>query len=281
MRAGPLSSPKVIELLNSAFVPVFAVNEDYHDGGPAPEPDKAEYRRIYREALDAKLSAGTVHAYLVDTSGHPIDSLHVAQAAQTDRLLAMLERAIRDRKIVRGATLVSPSTLSAPPSCEPNSLILHLTARGHGNSWDGFPSENWIVLSPQQSAGLLPIEYPAAGHSWEMTEDVATAILTHFYPQTENNDVATHRFQRRKLRGRIEYVKDGVAHASIDGELRMTHPFYPGRPDANSVEATVVGYLDFEPATRRVMRLRLLTDHATYGTGKLDVAVRSLERPRR
>jgi hypothetical protein len=66
MRAGPLSSPEVIDLLNGAFVPVFAVNEDYRDDGPAPADDKAEYRRIYREALDAGLSAGTVHAYVVD-----------------------------------------------------------------------------------------------------------------------------------------------------------------------------------------------------------------------
>src|SRR6516225_3136610 len=99
MRAGPLSSPEVIDLLNSAFVPVFAVNEDYGDAGPAPEPEKAEYRRIYSEALQAKLSAGTVHAYVLEGDGHPIDSLHVADAARTDRLVSMLKRVIRERKL--------------------------------------------------------------------------------------------------------------------------------------------------------------------------------------
>src|SRR5260370_40704715 len=119
MRAGPLSRPKVIDLLNGAFVPVFAVNEDYRDAGPAPVEDKAEYRRIYREALDAKLSAGTVHAYVVDTAGHPIDSLHVADAAQPDRLVAMLECAIRKRKLAKGPPLVPPRTPSAPPPRQP------------------------------------------------------------------------------------------------------------------------------------------------------------------
>ena len=57
----------------------------------------------------------------------------------------------------------------------------------------------------------------------------------------------------------------------------MTHRFYPCREDGNIVDATVVGYLDFEPATRRVRRLRLVTDRASYGRGTLDVAVRSLE----
>jgi hypothetical protein len=277
MRAGPLSSPEVINLLNSAFVPVFAVNEDYGDVGSAPKEDKAEYRRIYREALDAKLSAGTVHAYIIGTDGHPIDSLHVADAAQPDRLVAMLERVTRERKITKGPTLVAPTSLSAAPGCGPESLVLHLTARGHGNSWDGFPSENWIVLGSKQWVRLLPLEKPVAGGVWDVPEDVATEILTHFYPQTENNDVSTHRFERRTLHGKIEFVKNGIAHARIDGEVRMTHRFYPGRSDHNTVDATVVGYLDFETGTRRVRQLRLVTDRATYGAGTLDVAVRSVE----
>ena len=51
MRAGPLSSPRVIDLLNARFVPVFAVNEDYRKGGSAPDEEKALYDRVYREAL--------------------------------------------------------------------------------------------------------------------------------------------------------------------------------------------------------------------------------------
>src|SRR5262249_25124762 len=276
MRAGPLSSPEVIDLLNGAFVPVFAVNEDYRDDGPVPSEEKAEYRRIYREALADGLSAGTVHAYIVDPDGHPIDSLHVADATRPDRLAGMLERAIRTRKLTRGSTLIRPRSLSAPPTRAPGSLVLHLTARGHGNSWSGFPSEDWIVLAPEQLVGLLPVAEPRAGRAWDVREDVATAILTHFYPQTENNDVSTHRFEHRRLRGTIESVEDGIARARIAGRVRMTHRFYPGREDGNVVEAPVIGYLDFEPATRRVRRLRLVTDGASYGTGTLDVAVRSV-----
>src|SRR5204863_9570878 len=111
---------------------------------------------------------GTVQAYVVDTAGHPIASLHVADAARPDRLAAMLERVIRERKLAKGPTLVPPSTLSAPPSCEPNSLVLHLTARGHGNSWDGFPSVNWIVLGPKELEGVLPTDEANAGRAWEI-----------------------------------------------------------------------------------------------------------------
>jgi hypothetical protein len=276
MRAGPLSSPEVIDLLNSAFVPVFAVNEDYGDLGPAPKQDKVEYLRIYREALEAKLPAGTVHAYVVATTGHPIASLHVADAARTDRLVAMLKRLICEGKVARGPTLVPPRTLSEPPASEPGSLVLHLTARGHGNSWGDFPSENWIVLPPKQLEALLPAANAVIGDAWDIREDVATAILTHFYPQTENNDVSTHRFERRRLRATIESVKNGIAHARLEGDLRMTHRFYPGKKDDNMVEATAVGYFEFEPALHHVRRFRLVTDRATYGNGTLEVAVRSV-----
>jgi hypothetical protein len=78
------------------------------------------------------------------------------------------------------------------------------------------------------------------------------------------------------LSATIEWIKNGIARASIQGELRMTHQFYPGRADDNVVDATAVGYLDFETATKRVRSMRLVTDRATYGTGKLEVVVRSV-----
>ena len=277
MRAGPLSSPRVIDLLNSRFVPVFAVNEDYREGGDAPAEEKALYDSIYREALEKHLPAGTVHAYVVDSNGHPTDSLHVAEAAKTERLVAMLERATAGRPTSREASpLVKPRSLSVAPKAEVGSVVLHLTARGHGNCWDDFPSENWIVLGPREREELLPHGAVKSGTRWEVREDVATMILTHFYPQTENNDVSTHRFERRSLKGEVVAVENGVARAKVGGAVQMTHRFYPGREDDNVVKAEVVGILEFEPATGHVRRFLLVTDEASYGKGSLDVAVRSV-----
>src|SRR5215217_1581152 len=99
MRAGPLSRTNVIETLNRYFVPVYASNEEYRDEkghtGSAPPDERKEYQRIYREALDKKLSAGSVHAYILSPDGHPIDSLHVADAATGEKLLAMLRRTVQ------------------------------------------------------------------------------------------------------------------------------------------------------------------------------------------
>src|SRR6185436_400770 len=143
MRAGPLSNTKVISLLNRCFVPVYAANEDYRQGGVQPADEKAEYNRIFKEAHAAKLSVGTVHVYILSPGGHPIDSLHVATAAKTDRLIDLLERTVEKLNVREGRAVVSPLAQSAPPQSAPDSLVLHLTSRsldGRG-ALSAFPAE--------------------------------------------------------------------------------------------------------------------------------------------
>ena len=46
--------PEVIALLNSSFVPVYAVNEDYSRNGAAPAEEKAGFGNYPADALDSK-----------------------------------------------------------------------------------------------------------------------------------------------------------------------------------------------------------------------------------
>src|SRR5438270_13822955 len=95
MRASSLSDAKVITLLNRYFVPVYVSTEQDGQGGSAPPEERAEYARINREAVQARLSNGTVHVYLLTPDGHPFDSLHVKDAYKPENLLPMLEKAVR------------------------------------------------------------------------------------------------------------------------------------------------------------------------------------------
>src|SRR5262249_26995545 len=159
---------------------------------------KSEYNRIFKEAHAAKLSVGTVHVYVLSPAGHPIDSLHVATAAKTDRLIDLLERAIERLHVREGKPVVSPVTQSVPPRSAPDSLVLHLTSRsldGRG-AWSDFPVEDWIVLGRDEWEPLLPRSPLQVGDSWEVDRRVSTALLTHFYPPTENNDVSKNRIER-------------------------------------------------------------------------------------
>ena len=283
MRAGPLSRPDVIDTLNRYYVPVYTSMEDYHDGGAAPADEKAAYQKIYRAALEKKLSAGSVHAYVVTADGTPIDSLHVADAATRDNLLNMLRRNVERLHVKPGEALVKPqpqATCPIPKAERERGLTLHLVARAEGTAagqsdWHGFPAEDWIVLDEGRAKKLLPA---AGATTWDIDPSVASAVLVHFYPQTENNDLSTNRIDRVSLKATAlpDKPAEGAARARLDGSLRMKHPFYPNRPDDNFVDATVVGYMDYEPGTGRVRALKLTTDRATYGKTKFDVGVETV-----
>jgi hypothetical protein len=268
MRAGPLSDPQVIALLNGRFIPVFVTNEDYDENGPAPPDERAARNRIWREALDKGLSSGTVHAYvLAPDDARVVASMHVAEAAVTEKLLPTLTRAADELQAPTGEPIVPARPQSDPPQSGPDALVLHLVARGFNEgSWREFPGENWIVLDPDQQAAFMPSGKAEVGQSWQIDRMAAEKILTHFYPQTENNSTTrNHEIDRLELTGRVISVESGIARARLDGTVRIKHAFYPGRPDGQYAESTVAGYVDFDPAGRRIREFKLVTDEATYG----------------
>jgi hypothetical protein len=291
----------VVSLLNHYFVPVYARNGDYRPAGGeagAPPEERAEYDRIYREALTAGLSAGTVHVYVLDPAGHPIDSLHVARATDPARLADMLQRAARKLKVSPGLPLVEPCCQSKAPAAAPGSLVLHLTARylerrgkdyvrmrptlgtERSGQWAALPSEDWVVLTPAEVRKLLPAGAIQPGTAWDWDRQGSARLLTHFYPPTENTDVATNRLDDQSLRATVLSVEGGVARARVEGRLKMRHPFYHKDTD-EFVEAAVLGLLEFQTGRPAVRSLRLVTEHATYGgraaaRQPFGVAVRSL-----
>jgi len=287
LRASSLSTEKIVSLLNHHFVPVYARNRDYRpEKGPAPAPEeeRREYYRIYHEALKAKLSAGTVHVYVLDPAGHPIDSLHVADAVKPERMLAMLERAIRALKVPAGEPLLQPCCKSEAPKAEADSLVLHLTARylerqgndlvriqptlgtARSGQWASLPSEDWIVLGRSEWSKLLPAGPLRAGQSWAWDRTVAARLLTHFYPPTENTDNGKNSIDEQVLKATVQSIQGGIVRARLEGRLRMKHPFYHRDTD-EFVDASLVGILDFEAARPVVRSLRLVTQSATYGSG--------------
>jgi hypothetical protein len=314
MRASSLSNARVIDLLNHHFVPVHADGVYYQTNAVVSPDEKAAYRRIFQDFYQfnkehqqaglTQVSVGTVHAYVLDPAGKPFDALHVAEA-KPERVIAMLERAVQFFKVPGGDTVAKPMPQSVPPRGKPDSLVLHLTARylvaknqpgsrkdmdedfvpvapqlggERSGGWNALPSEDWIELKRPEWVKLLPAAVLSEGSSWEMDKDVAAKLLTRFYPTTENNDLAKNRIDRQALKGIVLSVRNGAVRARIDGTLKMKHTFYPNRPDENFVEATIVGYLDFEMNGPRVLSLRLITERASYGgeSRRFGVAVRSL-----
>ena len=276
MRTGPFSQTPVIEKLNACFVPVYLSQEELAAEGSALASDKEAYRQMLPAAAAKGLSTGTVHAFVLAPDGQPLDSLHVAEAAKTRNLLAMLDGAIAQLKVAAGKPLVAPQPQSRPPPFPKGSLVLHLTSRPlkGGGSWDGI-SENWIVYRPDEVVGLLPRGKPAVGTTWKIDEKLAERLLTHVYPVTENNDVTKNKILEQSLTGRVISIENGRALARLDGRLKMRHNFYY-KEDGKTVEATLTGYVEFAPGQQpRIQSLKLATQTATYGGGEFGVAVTS------
>jgi hypothetical protein len=288
----PLSNNRVITLLNRYFVPVYTANEDYRDGGSASPEERAELERIHREGHAKKLSVGSVHAYVLGPDGELVDSLHVAEAFKIERLISMLEGSVSRLGTAAAEPVVKPASQSAPPAAA-GELVLHLTARylerkgdayslieDAGGNWSAFPGEDWIRLSKAQWSRLMPPVGAKPGATWEIAPDTAKILFNRFYPPTENNNLSKNRIERQSLKGTILSVNGRLAVARLEGSLKMSHPFYH-KEDGKQVEAGVIGYLRFDPRTRQIRTLQLVTDEAHYGAPSEDgqpfgVVVRSL-----
>jgi hypothetical protein len=286
-------------------------NQDFAEGVDAPADEIAEKNRIYREALEAGLSAGTVCVYLLTPAGRPVDTapLNRPEATDPERMAEKLTRLVRELKLTKGEPVVRPnpqSPLRESVQAAADSLVLHVTARylerqgndfvrfdtsrvlgsQKGGNWGDLPSEGWIVLDRSEWTKLLPAvgDAPAreirVGSSWKPDKPATATLLNHFFPPTENTDLAKNRIDEQSLVARVESIENGAARARLEGRLKMKHPFYH-KDDNNFVNATLIGYLDFELGASRIRTLRLVTDQARYGgdvnsTQFFGVAVRSV-----
>jgi hypothetical protein len=286
LRASSLSSAKVIDLLNSYFVAVSLRNQDFGDGGAASAEAKAEKARIYRDALNAGMHAGTVCVYLVSPEGRP---MAVAPANENllydpDCLAEFMLQVVRQLDVVKAEPSAALKHHSPGPRASAGSLVLHIVARylerkgdvcvpydvkavlgtKNGRNWANLPSQDWVVLAGPEWTSLLPPGEVRVDSTWKPGEAVTGKLLRHFYPPTENTDINKNRIEQLIIQARVESIEHGIARARLDGRLRMKHPFYH-QDDNNFVEADLIGYVRFKTDTREITSFRLATEHGRYG----------------
>jgi len=257
----------VISLLNRYFVPVYSSNEETGPTGKASSAEKAERNRIYQEQFRSTGIIGDVFVYILSSDGHPIDGLDIVRARQSPTVIQRLERTVRTLNLVPGEPVVNAVRGPAPPVCLPDSLVLHLVARGFRNgSWRQFPGENWIVLAHSEWTRLLPAVAVRTGASWNLDKDLTTKLLTGFYPPTEDpTSSERNRFDQESLTATLLSAQKGIGRVRIEGSLKMKRTFYPNKADDNFVNAAILGFMDFETDSRRIDSLKLVTTQAMYG----------------
>ncbi|HLK56659.1 MAG TPA: hypothetical protein VKU00_08850 [Chthonomonadaceae bacterium] len=246
----------------------------------ASPTERAAYDSVFQEFSDKHMGTGNVHVYLLKPDGHALSGLDIGSAMDTNKMIQALKDAAATLKTPQGPPVIAPTRLSVRPKTAPDALALHLVARGTGHgSWREFPSENWIVFAPEEYRSFLPPGKAATGTTWSVRRETAEKLLRYFYPQTEQTEdskVLKNRIDHLELNATVVSVQKGVAHVRLEGSLRMHHQFYPGKPDNNMVDATVVGYLDFEPGKSQIRSFQMTTDKATYANEDFGVGVCSV-----
>jgi hypothetical protein len=271
----PLSNTEVITRLNRYFVPVYLANEDYREGGSAPAEEKAELRRIHAEGHAAKLSVGTVHAYVLRRMAAP--GLHACRRG-LQRPEAPCDAGpdggeAGDAAGRPGGEAGAQSAAKA----EPGNLLLHVTARYlerkgdeyalvemRGGNWSAFPGEAWITLERAEWAKLLPPAAARVGDSWEIDRQTAARILNHFYPPTENNDLSKNQIQEQSLKGTVISVRGRHCPRSHRRRAEDEAPVLPqGRRQVGGRGSRWIPGLD--TGKRQIRSLLLVTEDAVYG----------------
>jgi hypothetical protein len=269
-RAGPLSTSEVIEKINSCFVPAYASTQD---------PNNAELKRVERDALKAKLSTGSERIYVLDPSGRPLEALHICHVT-TASLMETLNKHARSS----GPTLVPPAGQSVPRA---GGKMLHLTARyldkagqpykfNPNGSYHAFPAEEWVALTRDEEAALVPDATAAPGSSWYVDMAVAARLLSRLYPLTGNfGSSDANRIDEASLSAKVIAGRRATAWIRLEGRVRLGHTFFSNK-DERPVDATVSGYLEYDRQQKKVRVFRLVTEQAAYGKEKFGVAIRSI-----
>jgi hypothetical protein len=296
----------VIDVLNRFYVPITTSNDDYNKNGGASQAEKGLREGIARRARETlhmpNVAGADVACYIVRPDGVVHACAHLPEMAETPFLLNWLQAAVKSLGTQPGQEPVAPPAQRAarPRTAGPNDLVMYLTTRyladsgekqvfpsGDGTQLEQlynirlravslFPTEDWLVLGPDDWAKLLGPAAARVGNTWEVDRPVAERLLTNFRPSSTNNDPSRRRFDQLELNATLVSVGNGTARAKLSGKFRMWHPFVHFKDDNQYVEASVVGYVDFEPQARRVTSLRLVTDRATYMGGEFGAALHSV-----
>jgi hypothetical protein len=195
-------------------------------------------------------------------------------------MTAFLESIIAKLHVAPGPPAVKPHPQSRPQAVPPDGLALHLVSRSFaGGSWHEFPSENWVVLTPEEWGQLLPAG-PAAVHaSWTIPRPVAVKLAQWVYPQNEEKTTENRsRVDVADFKVTALTVEGNLVRAKIEGKIRLLHSFYPGTAAQDFAVSELSGYMDFDTAQHRIQRLRIVTDKAEYNNTEFSASLVSMSK---
>jgi len=218
--------------------------------------------------------------YVCAPDGSAVASLSVVQSADPAKMAAFLEGIAAQLHVTPGPPAVKPHPTSRPGPIPPGGLAIHLVSRAiAGGSWHEFPSENWIVLTREESAQLLPKDPPALRDSWTVPHPVARKLAEWVYPQNEERTSQNRsRVDGAHFEFTVVAVQGSLARAKLEGKIRLLHAFSPGSTAQDFAVSAFTGYMDFDSAESHIQRLRLVTEKADYNGTPFEAVLISMSK---
>lgn len=284
MRAGPLSDDKIIRLINSYYVPFYLNFADYFQPGETgvAQQDKALFHKMIDGFQKIGASTGTVHVYVSSPDFQPLGSLHVAEAIKPEVLKPFLNDFVVKQNILAAEPVFAPRPQSVPPPASKGSLILHVFIRGI-EIVPEFPHENWVVLSPNDIARLLPANAMQAGTSWMLDMGVASKFGEWLHPTLDwlvNEPLYQTRIDTLDIRATTLPSSGEYSVAKLEGKIAMARPAYGYTGPKAYVTANLMGYMRFNSS--HIVSFELAVKDAFYYEKEFEGFVESapVETPR-
>src|SRR5207247_411976 len=97
----------------------------------------------------------------------------------------------------------------------------------------------------------------------EVDREVATRLLAGLVPHLE--DYANMSIEALSLKIGTPSTHGSISRARLEGAVKIKHLAYYDRSSSSMADSTVVGYLDYDSAKKKITSFGLATEKATYG----------------
>lgn len=125
------------------------------------------------------------------------------------------------------------------------------------------PTDEWVILRPQEWAALLPPSGARVGARYEVGP-VRDLFLRRFCPPTHNFSL-NGAVKDSSLTGVVERVNATTCEVSLSGSASMQQRWWL-RADQNIASADFYGQMTLDAKAQRILSIRIATNRGTYGS---------------
>jgi hypothetical protein len=260
MRASSLSQPRVIEILSRYFIPIWMPSDEAGLSARG-KTEAEEHARVQRLARERGLQTGMVYVYLLDAQGTPTDTMVVSRAAKPENLLPLLEKVVNRAPLQPRSTPLVVRPRTPATQTKSDKLRLHIRTQQLGSNAHLGPTDDWVELTPAETAKFLPPSEARVGSTWSVPREVADKIYSNCFPIVPHYQVSDSKIAQASLTATVTEIGPATTQIRLRGSLKMKHD-PAGKESDGWVTATLLGFVEVDAGRRTASNLQLVSEEA-------------------